>query len=140
MTTRLPPKGSLITYPYLWLSQADQGETEGRKDRPCCLLLQVWDAATETHHLMILAVSSQPPRKDQTALQVPDTERRRGGLARYPAAWVVVSEYNYDIAERSFYLDLAAEVLGAFSPTFMGRIAATLKAEMAQGRTRVNRT
>jgi len=41
-----------------------------------------------------LAITSQPPRADQRALEVPATERRRAGLTRYPRAWIVVSEYT----------------------------------------------
>jgi len=50
--------------------------------------------------LALLAISSRPPAEDQTALEVPEIERRREGLSEWKRAWVAVSEYNYDIAER----------------------------------------
>src|SRR5882672_10616057 len=101
MVSDVPPQGSIITYPYLWVAQRDAGESEGRKDRPVCMILNIRDPERDIHHLVLLAISSQLPHSDQAALEIPDTERRRGGLTRYPRAWVVVSEYNYDIAERS---------------------------------------
>jgi hypothetical protein len=135
-----PPAGAVIEYPYLWLSQAATGETEGRKTRPVCLALSVPHHQTGEHHLLLLAISSQPPRSDQSAIQVPDTERRRAGLTRYPAAWIVTSEFNYDIAERSFYYSAATPVLGAFSPTFLKQVAAALRETLAQRRGRVQRS
>lgn len=134
-----PPQASVIPYPYLWLDQERRGETEGRKTRPVCLALSIQDARTREHHLLLLAISSQPPRPDQSAIEVPEIERRRAGLARYPRAWIVTSEYNYDIAERSFYFDPAAHALGAFSQRFMGQVAAELRKTLQIGGARVSR-
>ena len=92
MSGEVPPQGSVILYPYLWVSQRDDGETEGRKKRPTCLVLRLDDPGHAVHHLILLAISSQPPRPDQIAIEVPDTERRRAGLSRSPRAWIVVSE------------------------------------------------
>jgi hypothetical protein len=86
MAREVPPRGSVIHYPYLWAAQRDRGETEGRKSRPTCVVLRIHDRERDLHTLLLLAISSQPPGKDQIALQVPDTERRRAGLSRYPDA------------------------------------------------------
>lgn len=137
MRTNPPPTGSVIRYPYLWVRQAASGETEGRKDRPCCLAIRV--EREGLHHLILLAISSKPPASDQSAIEIPDIERRRGGLSRYPAAWLVVSEYNYDIAEESYYLDPAGKVLGAFSPPFMANVARVLRPLLTARGARVNR-
>ena len=135
----VPPTGAIIEYPYLWASQANAGETEGRKDRPVCVTLSVFEEATNAHHLLLLAISSQPPRPGQQAIEVPRMERRRTGLLRYPAAWVVTSEYNYDIAERSFYLEPGAPVIGVFSSTFMRCVATALRSTLMRGLGRVDR-
>lgn len=60
----------------------------------------------------MLAISSQPPGADQTALEIPEIECRRGGLSELKRAWITISEYNYDIAERSHYLDPNQDLLG----------------------------
>ena len=83
------------------MEQKNEGETEGRKSRPVCLVLRVPDVARKVTHLFLLAISSKPPRPTQVAIEIPDTERRRAGLSRYPRAWITVSEFNYDVAERS---------------------------------------
>ncbi len=111
MPSEPPPQGSIIEYPYLWLRQADAGETEGRKPRPVCMALRVRNEEAGEHHLLLLPVSSQPPTDDQRAIEVPETERRRAGLSKYPRAWVVTSEFSYDVAERSFYLNPNASVV-----------------------------
>src|SRR5262245_57710847 len=105
MTSDVPPHGSVIAYPYLWATQHAAGEAEGRKVRPVCLILRIHDPRQDFHHLVLLPITSRPPDSNQRAIELPDTERRRAGLTRYPQAWIVISEYNYDIAERSYYYE-----------------------------------
>jgi hypothetical protein len=136
----LPPQGTVITYPYLWASQRNAGETEGRKDRPVCMVLRIRDPGSGHHHLVLLAISSQPPRDDQSALEIPDTERRRAGLGRYPRAWIFVSEFNYDIAEQSFYYEPSIPPLGSFSTAFLKEVANALRSILTKAAARVNRT
>jgi hypothetical protein len=139
MSAKIPPQGSIVVYPYLWASQRDGGESEGRKDRPVCLLLAIHDPAQDVHHLVLLAISSQPPTSDQIALEIPDTERRRGGLTRYPRAWLVISEYNYDIAERSFYYNPSIVPLGRLSAPYLREIANAFRANLT-ATARIDRT
>ena len=102
MTSRDLRVGEIIHYPYLWKWQADRGETEGRKDRPVCVAIAVSALTGKTKHLALLAISSQPPGAGQTAIEVPETERRRAGLTEWRRAWIATSEYNYDILGKSF--------------------------------------
>jgi hypothetical protein len=130
----------VIIYPYLWASQRDVGEAEGRKTRPVCLVLRLYDNEQHFHHLVLLAITSRPPHSDQRALEIPDTERRRAGLLRYPRAWVIVSEYNYDIAERSYYFEPQTPPLGTFSMPFLREVATALRAALTKPNARVDRT
>ena len=113
--------GTIVEYPYLWRWQQDKGETEGRKERPACVLLAL--PAGGVTHLALLPISSRPPAGDQVAIEVPEIECKRAGLSELKRAWVTVSEYNYDIAERSFYLDPGVPPLGRFSRSFMMQLA-----------------
>jgi hypothetical protein len=133
----LPPSGSVLNYPYLWRWQAEKGETEGRKDRPVCLILAI--AKSDLTHLVLLAISGTPPRSDQAALMVPALERRRAGLRDWKEAWVTVSEYNYDVAEVSYYLTPNTETLGRFSASFLAKIAAAARPFISQTVARVDR-
>jgi hypothetical protein len=140
MASNVPPQGSVIAYPYLWAAQRNAGEAEGRKARPVCLVLCVHDAEQDFHHFVLLAITSQPPGPEQHALEIPDTERRRAGLTRYPRAWIIVSEYNYDIVERSYYYDPNTPPLGRFSMPFLREVATALRAGLTKAAQRVDRT
>ena len=133
------PTGAIVEYPYLWRWQRERGETEGRKNRPVCVVIAVHGQDGLTH-LALLAISSRPPGDHQTALEIPEIERRRAGLREWMHAWITVSEYNYDIAERSYYLDLNQLPLGRFSKPFMMRLAAAFAPLLRQGQTRVDRS
>lgn len=132
--------GDIVRYPYLWKWQRDRGESEGRKDRPVCVVIAVHSSRDDATHLALLAISSRPPTADQVALEVPEIECRRGGLSEFKQAWISVSEYNYDIAERSYYLDPAQPAIGRFSKPFMMRLAAALSPLFKLSQSRVDRT
>ena len=133
----VPGNGSIVRYPYLWRWQSRSGETEGRKLRPVCLLLSI--PAEDRTNLILLAISGTPPRPDQTALEIPQLECRRAGLREWKQAWITVSEFNHDIAERSFYYDPNTEVLGTFSKGFLAKVAVAFKPFIGQNKARVNR-
>ncbi|MDM9649312.1 hypothetical protein [Rhizobium sp. S163] len=117
--------GQIIAYPYFWAWQNDHGETEGRKSRPTCVVVAVRSAKDGLTHLALLAVTTKPPLSDRMAIDVPDTEARRAGLSDVKRSWVMIDEYNYDIAERSWYIEPDENVLGRFSKAFMMKIAAS---------------
>lgn len=137
MNKTLPATGSVLVYPYLWRWQAEKGETEGRKERPVCLLLAVPSGGST--HVLLLAISGTPPRSDQTALTIPPLECRRAGLREWKQAWITVSEFNYDVAESSYYLDPNADILGRFSPSFLAKVADAARPFIAQKGARVDR-
>lgn len=133
----LPANGSIIRYPYMWHWQYESGETEGRKERPVCMMLAI--PRGEETHLVLLAISGTPPRYDHTALEIPPLECRRSGIREWKESWITVSEFNYDIAERSYYYDPNAEVLGTFSKGFLARIAEAARPFISASAARVSR-
>ncbi len=36
-----PQVGLVISYAYLWFEESEKGQVEGRKDRPCAIILAV---------------------------------------------------------------------------------------------------
>lgn len=120
-------------YPYLWLRQSRAGETEGRKPRPVCVAIAL-AGDSDTTHLALLPISSQPPTANQKAIAVPARECLRLGLDEARQAWVYVSEYNYDILGESYYLaakpksvksvstPLLRELLAAFRETLQRKV------------------
>ncbi|WP_210161475.1 hypothetical protein [Rhizobium leguminosarum] len=91
-------------------------------------------------HLVILPISGTPPRSDQIALEIPDLELRRAGLSVFKRGWVTVSEYNYDIAERSWYFDAGQTPRGWFGPRFLEDIRQALRPILAAHAGRIDRT
>ena len=133
-------RGSVFAYPYLWKWQARRDETEGRKDRPVCVLAAIVDAKDGLTHLALLAISSQPPRSDQEVVAIPEIECRRAGLNDWVRGWITVSEYNYDVVERSYYLDPNQEPIGRFSKEFMQQLAVSAEPLFKKGGARIDRT
>jgi hypothetical protein len=131
--------GQVIAYPYLWSWQQERGETEGRKSRPTCVVVAIRGANDGLTHLALLAITTQPPQADRIALEVSYIECRRAGLSDLKRCWIVVDEYNYDVAERSWYIESDGKALGRFSKAFMMRIAAAFGEASRKSGRRVNR-
>lgn len=132
--------GSIINYPYLWRWQHDEGREHGEKDRPVCLALTMPDLRQNLTHLVILPISTKPPFEGQIALEIPSLELRRAGLSMFRRGWITVSEYNYDIAERSYHLDPNQSPRGQFGPSFLEEIRQALRPILASKKGQVNRT
>jgi hypothetical protein len=110
--------GEVIPYPYLWAWQHQRGETEGRKQRPVCVVIAIRSATDGHTHLALLAITTQPPQ-GRIALEIPEIERKRAGLSDLKQCWIMADEYNYDIVERSWYIEPDQDILGRFSKSFM---------------------
>jgi hypothetical protein len=118
--------GEVISYPYLWAW------------RPVCVVIAIRSAADGNTHLALLAITTQPPQTGRSALEIPEIERKRARLSDLKQCWIMADEYNYDIVERSWYIEPGQDIIGRFSKPFMVKIA-RLFAE-TRGRTgRVNR-
>lgn len=115
-----PSPGTVIRYPYLWRREQERGESEGRKQRPVCLAIAV-PIGGHTY-LYLLPITSQPPTGGHTALEIPALELRRIGLSTDAPGWIIVSEFNRDIAELSFYYEPSEPPLGAFSSAFLLKV------------------
>jgi len=114
--TSTPKAGDVLRYPYLWARQSRTGETEGRKLRPCAVVLAVTNQKDQTH-LRLCAVTTQKPMSDAIAVPVPDTEKRRAGLDVKIPLWVIIDEHNVDVFELSYYIEPQSQ-MGVFSAAF----------------------
>ncbi len=88
--------------------------------------------------MALLAITTQPPQTGRIALEIPDIERKRAGLSDLKQCWIMIDEYNYDIVERSWYIEPDQRILGRFSKSFMIKIA-QLFADTRGRTSRVNR-
>lgn len=135
-----PRQGDIWRYDYLWRWQSDEGETEGRKNRPCAFIAVVKAADGKTN-LFILPITSKEPGKDRGVLEIPEMERRRAGLATDRRLWLLLDEYNHDVLETSFYFD-PNERLGSLGAAFLRKalaaFAETVKTRRARRVTRID--
>jgi hypothetical protein len=139
MPTETFKEGHVVRYPYLWLWQRDLGRDEGEKDRPACLALMFKSQVQNLTHLILLAITGTPPRPDQTAIEIPLLELRRAGLTDTKQGWIIVSEYNYDILERSWDFPIHTPPQGRFSLPFLKKAQAAALETIRRKSGRVDR-
>ena len=128
--------GCVIRFPYLWVREAERGETEGRKPRPVAVGVRI-ARRNDDDVLVLFPITSQPPSPDRIAAEIPEMEKRRAGLDATLRLWIILDEYNQDTINQSFYLD-GEPPLGYFSKAFF--LPLMKKFIASRGRTRgVNR-
>ncbi|HEV2514655.1 MAG TPA: hypothetical protein VGV07_05365 [Devosia sp.] len=111
--------GAVISYSYLWERQADDGETEGRKERPSVVGVRMPKPSGDV--LVLFAITTKRPAPERWAVEVPEAEKRRVGLDVSLRQWIMLDEANQDVVGRSYYLT-AGTPLGYFSAKFFGPI------------------
>jgi hypothetical protein len=82
----------VIRYAYLWRSEHDQGLEEGRKDRPCAVLLAVTNEDGD-RKVIVLPITHTPPHDPALAVEIPAPTKRRLGLDD-ERSWIVLTEAN----------------------------------------------
>lgn len=135
MGADFPSAGQVFEYHYLWRWQAERGETEGRKRRPCCVTIVVVNAAGQ-HVMFIAPITSKAPGAGRQAIQVPETEARRAKLETHLALWVMVDELNADVLETSYTLEDRSP-RGTFSTTFTNTIVRSVQEVRKAGQLRL---
>jgi hypothetical protein len=82
-----PSEGSVIRYSFLWKHEFDLGIIEGKKDRPCVVVV-----VSEGGRILLAPITHSPP-KGSTGIDVPQDIKRRLGLDE-TRSWVIASELN----------------------------------------------
>lgn len=93
MTLPGPDIGLVIRYSFLWGEEADVGQEEGRKDRPCAIVLIIDDHANETKKVYVVPITHTEPVDDATALEIPKAIKKRLGLDE-EQSWIITRELN----------------------------------------------
>lgn len=88
-----PETGLVIHYAYLWRSEADRGEEEGRKDRPCAVVVARRVESTGAIGVMVAPITHSEPAENATALEIPSDVKRRLGLDE-ARSWIITHELN----------------------------------------------
>jgi hypothetical protein len=86
-----PEPGLIISYAYLWEHEAQSGQEEGRKDRPCVIALAVERQQDGETLVTVLPVTHRPPEDAAAAVEIPHAVKQHLGLDD-DRSWAVVSE------------------------------------------------
>jgi mRNA-degrading endonuclease toxin of MazEF toxin-antitoxin module len=88
-----PQLGLVVSYAYLWHHEHRAGREEGRKDRPCVILLAVERAANGITFVQVAPITHAPPNDAAAAVELPPAVKRHLGLDE-ARSWVVLNEVN----------------------------------------------
>ncbi len=91
MALPTPAPGLVISYAYLWRDQGAVGAIEGRKNRPCAIVVTTVDDEGDTLVYVAPITLSQPTAG--SAVELPAGVKRRLGLDA-SASWIITSELN----------------------------------------------
>ena len=87
-----PVVGLVIRYSYLWQSEHLHGQEEGRKNRPCAIILAA-EGPSGDKVVTVLPVTHTPPNHAALAVEIPPATKRRLGLDD-ERSWIVLTEAN----------------------------------------------
>lgn len=87
-----PEPGLVIRYSYLWKQERDLGQDEGRKDRPCAIIMSVEDTSGNKR-VGVCPITHTRPVPPGEGVALPLATARRLGLDDEPS-WIMVSEIN----------------------------------------------
>ena len=87
-----PKPGLVINYSFLWPDEADSGQDEGTKDRPCAIVLTADDENGE-RIILVVPITHTPPPDTSTAFEMPAATKARLGLDRRPS-WIITDCLN----------------------------------------------
>ena len=136
-----PVPGLVIRYAYLWRREFDQGQEEGRKDRPCAVVLAAPVAEGGTR-VYVLPITHTAPSRPSLAVEIPPRVKQHLRLDG-ERSWIVLDEINdflwpgYDIRPVPGS-DPARIDYGVLPPRFLDAVRTTFL-ELARQR-RVRRT
>lgn len=87
-----PQRGLVISYSYLWHNEKQDGQEEGRKDRPCVIILAA-DQADDGVMVTVVPVTHTRPAAPSIAVEIPVAVKKHLGLDDQPS-WVILDEGN----------------------------------------------
>jgi hypothetical protein len=120
-----PAAGTVIAYSFLWQNEAQAGHLEGRKRRPCAVLVVVTTTESRNPEVVVAPITHRQPEFDDGAVELPPRVRLHLGLDG-ERSWVVLTQFNhftwpgFDL--RSISPDRPEYVYGMLPPAFFNRL------------------
>lgn len=92
MKGRPPERGLVVSYSYLWAREAMPGVEEGRKERPCAIIVARYNEEGRLR-VRVLPITHSPPANIDHAIEIPAVTKARLGLDS-DRSWIILSEVN----------------------------------------------
>lgn len=87
-----PEPGLVLRYAFLWRREFEAGQDEGRKDRPCTVVLAT-PSVLGGMQVYVLPVTHSPPIDPSVAMEIPQRIKSRLGLDD-ERSWIILDEVN----------------------------------------------
>jgi hypothetical protein len=84
----------VISYAYLWAEESEQGLVEGRKDRPCAIVVALEQPEQgQRPQVAVVPITHAVPRDPSVAIEIPPRVKAHLGLDA-ERSWVILDELN----------------------------------------------
>ena len=129
-----PSPGLVVHYGYLWAREREAGAIEGRKDRPCVIVL-VEPQPDVAPFVSLCPITHSPLGAPEQGVELPAATKRRLGLDE-ERSWVVVTEVNrfhwpgFDLRRTPE----GREMWGELPPVLLRAVIERLNVQGRQGR------
>lgn len=87
-----PEVGMVISYSYLWRYEDESGISEGRKNRPCVIVLSIRKENNEDV-VSVVPITHTQPKDNSTAVEIPIKVKKYLGLDN-EKSWIILDELN----------------------------------------------
>ena len=87
-----PEQGLVLRYAFLWRREFESGQDEGRKDRPCTVVLAT-PSVLGGLQVYVLPVTHSPPSDPSVAMEIPQRIKAQLGLDG-ERSWIILDEVN----------------------------------------------
>jgi mRNA-degrading endonuclease toxin of MazEF toxin-antitoxin module len=88
-----PQPGLVISYGYLWHREYRKGADEGRKSRPCVIIMSKTIAANRDIVVRVAPITHSQPDDLSLAMEIPTAVKRHLGLDD-ERSWIILDELN----------------------------------------------
>lgn len=87
-----PQPGLVIHYDYLWRDEAQAGRIEGRKSRPCVIVVAV-HRDTDAIDVVVAPITHRPPTPPSAGIEIPPKVNGHLGLDD-ATSWIITTDLN----------------------------------------------
>lgn len=94
-----PKPGLVIRFDYLWRDEQRRGQQDGRKDRPCVIVVATKEREDGSRRVMVCPTTHLPAQENQTAVEIPPKLARALDLDD-DRMWIKTHELNSFIWEK----------------------------------------